>query len=80
MTGALTTLAVLTAGRGKWRNLPTAISAATLASVAAKPIGRWVQTTLTTDTSGLDRLHIARIRGRKLSGTRELVRVSIDHS
>ncbi len=77
VTGALSTLAVLAAGRGKWRNLPVAISAAALASVAAKPLGRWVQRTLTTETKGLDRLSVTAVGGRPVGGPRQLVRVTI---
>lgn len=77
VTGALAAVAVMAAGRGKWRNLPSAISAAALATIAAKPLGRWVQQTLTTDTTGMHSLRIQSVHGRRLSETRSVARVNI---
>lgn len=77
VTGALAAVTVMAAGGGKWRNLPAAISAAALASLAAKPLGRWVQQTLTTDTTGMHSLRIRSVRGRRLSETRSVARVHI---
>lgn len=79
VTGALAAVAVMAAGRGKWRNLPAAISAAALASVATKPLGRWVQRTLTTDTTGMNALQIRSVHGHRLSDTRSLTRVNIGY-
>jgi Domain of unknown function (DUF6391) len=77
VTGTIAAVAVLTAGQGKWRNLPAAISAAALASVAAKPVGRWVQHTFTTDTTGMDSLVVRSVVSRQLPGTRFATRVNI---
>lgn len=77
LNGALAAVAVMAAGRGKWRNLPTAISAAALATLAAKPVGRWVQRTLTTDTTDMHALRISSVQGRGLSPTRFATRVNV---
>jgi len=77
VTGVLAAVTVMVAGRGKWRNLPTAITAAAFASVAAKPLGRWVQQNLTTDTTGMRTLQIRSVQGQRLSGTHTATRVNI---
>ncbi len=65
--GALTGVAAFAAGSGQkrsvWDRLPSAVLAATLALLAAGPLGRWMQQNVTTSphVAGLRIAHVLRI-------------------
>ncbi len=75
VNGVLTATAALLAARGRRDGLQAALTAATLAGMAAVPAGRWVQRNLTT-TTHIDGLRIESVR-RYGGGGRPRFRVAI---
>jgi hypothetical protein len=78
--GTLAGVAAFVAGSGRqrsaWDRLPSAILAATLAMIAAVPLGRWMQEHVTTspDVADLRLIEVARLNGGPVMRHRVVIR------